>query len=107
MIYLTGRKLLDDESDNEDPCAQLNIPADNLKENVDSSGDSEDGVYPTNNTFKKFIVEITDQDRIKQLLQEQSPTFGRNYPDAVSSGAIKQITDIPNFKKLLLATVPL
>jgi hypothetical protein len=115
MIYLTGRKMLNDESDHEDPCAALNIPANNLRDRpqtLDSDND-EEGVYAGHNGLKKYIVEILDQDRIKALTHEQadlSPKFGSSYlnPDfAPSSGSIKEIADIPNYKKLLLATVPL
>lgn len=42
MIYLTGRILLNDESDHEDPCAALNMPA--IKTPVfDSDGEEEVG----------------------------------------------------------------
>ena len=42
MLYLTGIKLLHDESDYEDPCASLNIPANNNYKNNPDFGDDSD-----------------------------------------------------------------
>jgi hypothetical protein len=62
MIYLTGRKILDDFSDNEDPEKALKIPANDLC-TQDPDGDNSDdagGIYGQNDQMKKFIIEIND-----------------------------------------------
>jgi len=62
MIYLTGRKMLNDDSDHEDPCDALNIPANNFDRpiNFDSDEDREEGVYSASHGIKKYIIEIVD-----------------------------------------------
>ena len=75
MIYLTGRKSLHDESDYEDPCASLNIPANNnfsqrSNNNIDNDNDpngSGDDEFNQQDGARKFIVEITDKAKIKQI----------------------------------------
>jgi hypothetical protein len=113
MIYLTGRKMLNDDSDMEDPAKALNNPANTIQNqnNGSDSDDDEKGMFNApNGSQKKYIVEITDQERMKELIKdcEHSPTFGSGFIESTpSSGGIKHIQDIPNFKKLLLANVPL
>jgi len=75
MIYLTGRKPLHDDSDYEDPCASLNIPANNnfsqrSNNNIDNENDqnnSQDDEFNQQDGARKFIVEITDKAKIKQI----------------------------------------
>lgn len=78
--------MLTDESDHEDPCAALNIPANNLNKPIAfDSEDEEKGVYSTQNGIRKYIIEITDQDKIKQLIEDiynESPHFGRGFIDS-------------------------
>ena len=63
-----------DDSDHEDPCAHLIIPADNQNQIAPEYDDEDDGVYPQNNNYKKYLVEVTDNDKIEELMEvkEQS-----------------------------------
>ena len=119
MKYLVGDKKLHDDSDYEDPCASLNIPANNdysqrANNNMDNENDqnnSQDDEFNQQDGARKFIVEIIDKAKIEQIQEESSPTFGGGLPPyqsyAPSSGKIRKIEDIPNYKKLLLANVPI
>lgn len=106
MIYLTGRHQLQDDSDYEDPCDQFTIPAlsyhNHDDEGLDHSGDE----LFSQSDPKKFIIEIADPMKISELCQESgdlSPKSGALVRTVTYTTSITNITDIPNYKRLLLA----
>ena len=65
MVYLTGRKMLSDQSDHEDPIKALNNPANNFHDQNQADSDAEEkGVYNTSTGQKKYIVEIWETEKV-------------------------------------------
>lgn len=106
MVYLTGRHQLHNESDDEDPSDQFNIPAQIQNQHVEKAPDDSGDELFSQSDPKKFIIEISDKAKIIDLCQERAheDDFTRAYNRA-RSGAITNIQDIPHYKRLLLANI--
>jgi hypothetical protein len=106
MIYLTGRHQLQDESDYEDPCDQFTIPAFSHNNHDDEALDPAGDELFSQSDPKKFMIEIADPAKISELCQESgdlSPRSGALARTMTFTTSITNITDIPNYKRLLLA----
>ena len=97
MLYMTNKKYLNNDSDDEDPCKQFKIGENASKhQNLD---DSDDEYY--SNDHQRNIIEIAEEKLITQL-QLIDPSDERQFPKVIYCGKIKKIQDIPNYKKLLI-----
>lgn len=102
MIYLTGRQALHNDSDYEDPASQLVIPAEQNNDN--KSENDKDEIY-NQNTNRKFIIEISDKDKIKHYQGNEDEDLLPKFGGKKQLGIISNIKDIENYQKLLLANI--